>query len=196
RDTLHETLDIRGIPVELVDTAGLRQTEDAVERIGVDRAREAARSADMVLYVFDAGLGWTEEDGGALSALNGAVCAIVANKIDLAAEASGGPEGAVPLCAIAAGAGGQLRALLEDALTQDLTTEAASEVLSSLRQRDLVARARQAAGQAVDALSRGESPEYAATHLDAALDALADLAGETTPEDVLERIFSTFCIGK
>jgi tRNA modification GTPase len=71
-----------------------------------------------------------------------------------------------------------------------------SEVLSSLRQRDLVARARQAAGEAVDALSRGESPEYAATHLDAALDALADLAGETTPEDVLERIFSTFCIGK
>ncbi len=128
--------------------------------------------------------------------MNGAVCAIVANKIDLAAGASGGPEGAVALCGVAAGAGGQLRALLEGALTRDLTTEAASEVLSSLRQRDLVARARQAAGEAVDALARGESPEYAATHLATALDALADLAGETTPEDVLERIFSTFCIGK
>ena len=120
RDTLHETLDIRGIPVELVDTAGLRQTEDSVERIGVERAREAARSADMVLYVFDAGLGWTEEDASALAALNGAVCAIVANKIDLAAGASGGPEGAVPLCGVAAGAGDQLRALLEGSLTVKL----------------------------------------------------------------------------
>jgi tRNA modification GTPase len=75
-------------------------------------------------------------------------------------------------------------------------SDAASEVLASVRQRDLVARAATHAGEAIDALGRGVSPEYAATHVDAALAALADVLGETTSEDVLERIFSTFCIGK
>jgi tRNA modification GTPase len=69
-------------------------------------------------------------------------------------------------------------------------------VLASVRQRDLVERARAAADQTLAALDGGVSPEYAATHVDSALAALADLFGETTSEDVLQRIFSTFCIGK
>ena len=195
RDTLHETLDIGGIPVELIDTAGLRQTEDSVERIGVDRAREAGRSADLVLYVFDANIGWSEEDTRALSGLNGAAAVVVTNRIDLAAGIAA-PGGASPLCGISPGAGVELRSILESALCADLATDAASEVLGSLRQRDLVARAREATAMAAASLSAGESPEYAATHCDRALDALADIAGETTAEDVLRRIFSTFCIGK
>src|ERR1700693_3832599 len=71
RDTLHATVDIEGIPVELVDTAGLRQTEDAVEKIGVSRAREAGETADLVLYVFDAGPGWSGDDAAAIAALDG-----------------------------------------------------------------------------------------------------------------------------
>jgi tRNA modification GTPase len=75
-------------------------------------------------------------------------------------------------------------------------SEGASEVLGSLRQRNLVEDARCAAAQTLSALRDGLSPEYAATHCHAALDALADLVGETTTEDVLARLFSTFCIGK
>ena len=86
--------------------------------------------------------------------------------------------------------------LLERTLAASIPTEAASEVLGSLRQRNLVDDSRCAAEQALRALRDGLSPEYAATHGHAALDALADLTGETTPEDVLARLFSTFCIGK
>jgi tRNA modification GTPase len=86
--------------------------------------------------------------------------------------------------------------LLERTVAADVTSDSVSEVLGSLRQRDLVDRARSAAADAIEALQRGDSPEYAATHVDAALAALADVFGETTSQDVLDRIFSTFCIGK
>jgi tRNA modification GTPase len=77
-----------------------------------------------------------------------------------------------------------------------VSSDCASEIIGSLRQRDLVERARSAVSDAIDALARGDSPEFAATHVDTALAALADVFGETTSDDVLARIFSTFCIGK
>jgi tRNA modification GTPase len=97
---------------------------------------------------------------------------------------------------LASDAGAKLRALLEQTIASDVTSDSASEVLGSVRQRDLVERARGATDEALGALGRGVSPEYAATHVDSALAALADVFGETTSEDVLARIFSTFCIGK
>jgi tRNA modification GTPase len=152
----------------------------------------------MVLYVFDAEVGWTPEDAAALARFDGAPALVIANKIDRLSgrPLDGAPPGATPLSGIAPEAGQTLRALLEERLARHVTTDAASEVLASVRQRDLVERARAAADQTLAALARGESPEYAATHLDAALDALADLTGETTAEDVLRQIFATFCIGK
>lgn len=198
RDTLHAAVDVGGVPVEIVDTAGLRESRDAVEKIGVERARQAGRAADLVLYVFDAAQGWSGEDADALAGLDGRPVVVIANKIDklggrVPAEA---PDGAHALSGISPDAGENLARILADSVSCDLSTDSASEILSSLRERDLVERARAATTDALDALDRGDSPEYVATHLDAALDALADLAGETTSEDVLRQIFSTFCIGK
>jgi tRNA modification GTPase len=102
----------------------------------------------------------------------------------------------MPLCGLAPDAGERLSALLAARLAAGVETETASEVLGSLRQRELVDRSRQGAEAALTALQEGVSPEYAVTHLHTALDALADVFGETTSEDVLQRIFSTFCIGK
>jgi tRNA modification GTPase len=199
RDTLEASIDIRGIPVTLVDTAGLRESEDLVERIGVERAREQAERSDAILYIFDASIGWQKEDQGAIEALNGSEGRpriLVANKVDRARMTKPGDPGALRLCGLAPDAGPRLRALLEDTLATSLQSDGASEVLGSLRQRNLVDDARCAAAQTLSALRDGLSPEYAATHCHAALDALADLVGETTTEDVLARLFSTFCIGK
>lgn len=199
RDTLEASIDIRGIPVTLVDTAGLRESEDLVERIGVARAREQAERSDAILYVFDASIGWQEEDQGAIEALNGSEGRprmLVANKVDRAPTTERADPGALRLCGLAPDAGPRLRTLLEDTLAASVQSEGASEVLGSLRQRNLVDDAQCAAAQTLSALRDGLSPEYAATHCHAALDALADLTGETTPEDVLARLFSTFCIGK
>jgi tRNA modification GTPase len=220
RDTLEAALDVRGVPVELVDTAGLREAHDEVERLGVGRARDEGERADAVLYVFDAALGWTAEDESAVSGLDGKPVAVVANKMDRVRErddwtaAGAGPFGTSPrdglrrvpvktcprdfleVCGLAPDAGSKLRHLLERTVASDVTSDSASELLASVRQRDLVSRAASACADAIEALARGVSPEYAATHVDSALAALADVFGETTPEDVLRRIFSTFCIGK
>jgi tRNA modification GTPase len=197
RDALEATVDLGGIPVTLVDTAGLRQTGDLVERIGVERARDEAGRADVILYVFDVSTGWTGEDEAEAAALGGKPTVVVANKIDRAsAAAEAAPDGCLPLCALAESAGQDLRARLEEAIAGEAGLGETSEVLGSLRQKDLVERARAEAARTVEALSGGLSPEYAATHCHAALDALADLVGETTSEDVLARLFATFCVGK
>ena len=198
RDTLEAALDVRGVPVDLVDTAGLREAHDEVERLGVGRARDEGERADAVLYVFDASLGWTAEDESAVSGLDGKPVAIVANKMDRVRERDGWtcPRDFLAVCGLAPDAGSKLRELLERTVASDVTSDSASELLASVRQRDLVARAASACADAIDALARGVPPEYAATHVDSALAALADVFGETTSEDVLRRIFSTFCIGK
>ena len=195
RDALESLVDIGGVPVTLVDTAGLRESADVVEKIGVERAREEGERADAVLYVYDAGVGFSVEDGEILSSLDGKPRILVANKSDRAA-AKPPIEGAVPLCGLAPDAGETLRSLLSESIAADVRTEESSEILGSLRQKDLVERARQAAAATLAALEAGLSPEYAATHCHEALDALADLTGETTSEDVLARVFATFCIGK
>jgi tRNA modification GTPase len=196
RDALEATVDVRGVPVDLVDTAGLRETDDRVERIGVARAREEAERADAVVYVFDASEGLIGEDRANLDALDGKPVAVVANKIDLLVSGAPAPDAVLALCGLDPDAGARLRELLERTVAADVTSDSAAEVLGSLRQRDLVDRARSAAADAIAALERGDSPEYAATHVDAALAALGDVFGETTSDDVLARIFSSFCIGK
>jgi len=197
RDTLEAELDLGGVPVTLVDTAGLRPTQDLVEALGVGRARAEGERADAVLYVFDASSGLDAEDEAALALAADRPRILVANKADRGALDRGAlPAGATLLCGLSADAGPALRALLTAAIAAGVETEASSEVLGSLRQADLVARARTAAAAALAALEDGTSPEYAATHCHAGLDALADLVGETTADDVLARLFATFCVGK
>lgn len=197
RDTLEAIVDIQGIPVAIVDTAGLRESEDIVERIGIERARREGETADAILYVFDAAEGWTSEDAAAVASLDGAPVCLVGNKIDRVGSAPlAGPPGAAFLCGLSPDSGEKLSALLASRLATGIESENASEVLGSLRQRELVDRAGEGASRALSALVAGVSPEYAATHVVAALDALSDVFGETTSEAVLQRIFSTFCIGK
>ena len=205
RDTLEAELDLGGVPVTLVDTAGLRPTADVIEALGVGRAREEGERADAVLYVFDASAGLDAEDEEALALARDRPRILVANKADRvsgreAARAASAtkdlPAGAALVCGLRPEAGPSLRELLCGTLAKDVATDASSEVLGSLRQADLVLRARTATADALAALAVGVSPEYAATHCHAALDALADLVGETTSDDVLARLFATFCVGK
>ena len=197
RDTLEAEIDLGGVPVTLVDTAGLRPTEDPVESIGVSRARAEGERADALLYVFDAAEGLAAEDADALARHASVPRLVVANKSDrLDASRAAPAEGAILLCGLRAEAGETLRRLLSDLVAGSVSTDMVSEMLGTRRQADLVLRARDAARDALAALGNGTPPEYAATHCDAALAALSDLVGETTSEDVLRHLFATFCIGK
>ena len=197
RDTLEATVDLRGVPVTLVDTAGLRDTQDVVESIGVARAREEAARADAIVYVFDAARWLDAEDEGASRRDGNALRILVANKADRrSSDAAPLPPEATLLCGLKPDAGPRLREILAEAIAAGVSTDMSSEVLGSMRQRDLVLRAGAAAEAAIQSLDEGASPEYAAAHCAEALDALADLVGETTSEDVLARLFETFCVGK
>jgi tRNA modification GTPase len=198
RDALEACVELGGIAVTLVDTAGLRETTDRIESIGIARTREESKRADLVVYVLDAGRGVTQEDRAELECLRERPVLRVANKMDLAPPGAPDPTGPVDaaLCGLDPEAGPRLRELLAGRICARLDAESSSELLFSLRQRDLARRARDAAAGALASLSGRESPEYAASHVNDALDALADFLGETTSEDVLTRIFSTFCIGK
>ena len=186
------------MPVTLVDTAGLRPSADPVESIGVARAREEGERADVWLYVFDVAEGFSEDDAEAFAcAPSSAVRLLVANKSDrLTGTAEQMPDGALLTCGLDPATGELLRRRLTEIVADGVQSEVSSELLGTLRQAELVRRARAGATAALEALASGTPPEYAATHCDAALSALSDLVGETTSEDVLQRLFATFCIGK
>jgi tRNA modification GTPase len=193
RDALETEVDLGGIPVTVVDTAGLRRTEDLVESLGVARAMAEAQRADAILWVYDAGAGLDADQEAELARIE-KPRVIVANKIDVAFGAIA-PD-AEPLCGLAEDAGEKLRGWLAACVAAEVAVDDSSEVLASARQRDLAVRARDAAAAARVSLARGDSPEYAAAHCAEALAALADLVGETTADDVLAQVFATFCIGK
>lgn len=193
RDTLESDLEIAGLPVRLVDTAGLRDSADALESTGIKRSRSELAGADLVVWVHDASLPWSGAEPEEWASIASPRRILVFNKSDLAPVRE--DVGAIALCALSPDAPATLAAEIARRLVEDFPPEAAGAAVSR-RQRDLLFRAARAVRSAQDALARGERAEIAVLSVEEALGALSDLAGETTTEDVLDRIFAAFCIGK
>lgn len=201
RDRLEDYVTLGGVPVKLVDTAGLRETSDEVEQIGVARAREAVQQAHAVLFVLDAAAGYTPEDALLAQELAALAVPVVVlyNKIDLAPppDSPGLPFVPRACCALSALTGAGLPELedqLQALLLSGVHLAAGQAMLNRAHQK---ASLRSAA----DALARllehpSASPEFLALDLQEALDALGEITGETTPDDILGLIFGAFCIGK
>jgi tRNA modification GTPase len=203
RDLVSERVELGGVPVRLVDTAGLRDTDDAVERIGIERTRSAIADADVVLVVVDVGEADRPGVAALLDATEGARRLVVANKIDLGPapewlEPLAGERGAAIHAASALtgeGVAGLREAVLERAggrggLEQD------GILVTNARHHALLVSASAHLDEASNALGAGFSEEIALVGLHAALRDLGELTGETALDDILNRIFSTFCIGK
>lgn len=193
RDTIEADVEITGLAVRLIDTAGIRAGLDAVEAEGVSRARRAAADADLTVYVHDASAPWGEEERAAWEELSGTRRLLLFNKTDIAPVPEG--SGAIGLCALAPEAGRRVTEAIGRTLAEDFPAEAAGEIVS-LRQRDLLERALEAATRAETQLAGGERAEIAIIAVEEALSAISEIAGESTTEESLDRIFATFCIGK
>ena len=198
RDTLTEAVQIGGVRVLLTDTAGLRETGDAVERIGVERAKKALAEADVRALVLDSASPLTEEDKAALFGL--APQMIVLSKGDLAQRLTAADVraafGDVPMVTVCATRGGGMEAL-RDALTAFVPADGAeSSALSQARHVEAAGRARAALCDAVTAIEDGMPLDVAAVDLSAALDALGEITGETMSERVIDEVFAKFCVGK
>ena len=198
RDTLTEAVQIGGVRVLLTDTAGLRETGDAVERIGVERAKKALAEADVRALVLDSASLLTEEDKAALFGL--APQMIVLSKGDLAQRLTAADVraafGDVPMVTVCATRGEGMEAL-RDALTAFVPADGAeSSALSQARHVEAAGRARAALCDAVTAIEDGMPLDVAAVDLSAALDALGEITGETMSERVIDEVFAKFCVGK
>ncbi len=206
RDLISERIALEGIPLELVDTAGLRESTDVVERLGVERSRTALADAALVLLVVDATAGLHAEDRRLLAALEQRAAILAWNKCDLQPETQmetqmeALPEAQPPgMVAIATSAvTGEGLAELRAAIVRLATGGAAAEpgMLTTLRHRQTVADAGQAVADARKAAEAETPHEMVLLDLYRALWALDALTGQTTTDDVLHRIFSSFCIGK
>jgi tRNA modification GTPase len=203
RDTITERISLDGIPLELVDTAGLREAGEEVEQLGIARSREALADAALVLIVLDSTQPLNDEERRLLAAMKGRPALIARNKCDLLAgePASAGkmadtPSG-IPVLFTSALTGEGIPALRQRIVTL-ATGGAAAEpgLLTSLRHHQAVTGALSGLNDAAQANAGAIPHEMILLDLYCALAALDSLTGQTTTDDILNLIFSTFCIGK
>lgn len=198
RDLVTERISLEGIPLELVDTAGLREGLEEAEQMGIARSREALADAALVLVVLDATQPLNDEEDRLLEAVEGRPALVVVNKCDLAkSDGPGADIHGVPALRTSALTGEGIQELREKILT--LATGGASSepgMLTSLRHHQAISTALSALGDAAGANADGIPHEMILLDLYRALWALDSFTGQTTSDDILNLIFSTFCIGK
>ena len=205
RDTVEESVLCGGVLLRLTDTAGIRDTEDTVEQLGVERSRKALEAADLVLAVVDGSVPPTEED---LEVLRLAAKAprwiAVFSKCDLWDTKArsvgvigqvGAPAASVSLSAVTGQGLDRLEAAVAALFPAGEAPDSGS-LLTDQRQEEAARRARDAVRRAKEALDAGLTPDAILTDAEEALDALGELTGRTAKEEIVSRIFSRFCVGK
>ncbi len=200
RDVVEETVLLGGVPLRLADTAGLRDTADPVESIGVAAARERLRSAQLVLAVFDASLPLAPEDLAWMKELDPSRTVAVVNKTDLPQRLDGKQvETVFPHTAYLSACSGEGLDRLEQEVSDLLDTKTfqpETGVLFTERQRDDVGRAKKALEEAIEALEAGLTLDAATVCVDGALSALYSLTGERVSDEIVDRVFEQFCVGQ
>ena len=207
RDTVEERVSFGGVLLRLIDTAGLREAGDAVEKLGVERSRAAIERSELIFAVVDES-GPNEEDAQVLrlAASAGKPWIYISSKCDLSGRAAGSvgivgesqwtsPASSVFLSAKTGEGLDKLEAAVAALFPEDPGTRA-GELLTNARQEEAARRARQAVGRAKAALEAGITPDAVLTDVEEALAALGELTGKSVRADITDRIFARFCVGK
>jgi tRNA modification GTPase len=204
RDVIEEVLNIQGIPLRLTDTAGFRKPLDTVEEEGVRRARQRVSDSDLVLLMLDGSRPLDVDDLEIFKEIQGKKKVVIINKIDL-------PQGLCveevrrrfqkdPVLSISAlkneGIDRLKEAIYHSLIHRDIRTSPEYRIVANVRHKSVLARARENLANAARGLEEGTSFEFIAFEIRCALETLGELVGETTSEEVLNRIFDQFCIGK
>ena len=197
RDTIEEKLRLGSLTLRLCDTAGIRDSEDAVERLGVHRSREAMERAELVIAVVDGGGDVTDEDMEIIRAAERAGKGLVVlSKADLG-HVCPPPETKLP-CVTVSSVTGQGLDELEAAIKAlfPLPQVPAGEILTNARQAEAISRALESMDAAFAAMRDGRTPDIVLTETEEAMSAIGELTGRNVREDVTNRIFERFCVGK
>lgn len=205
RDVLEESINLGGVALTIVDTAGIRQTGDEVEKIGVERSLKALEQADLILYVLDLPHLVTEEDREILAAVGNKPCILIANKTDLITDASKAVEqislevSPAPVVAMSLAKEQGLDQLEETIISlvfQGDVKPPQSVMVTSARHKEALRRALASLQELQVALAAGYAVDLLAIDLHSTLEALGEITGETVSTDLAQEIFRSFCIGK
>jgi len=200
RDVVESQLIVGGIPVQVLDTAGIRQTADRVEKIGVERSLHSAKAADLVLLTIDAAAGWTEADREIYEQVQHRPLILVINKIDLVSTESLQYIADISHIVKTAAACNKGIEDLEQAILETVQASkvqaADMELAINQRQAAALTRARTSQEQVQATIAQQLPLDFWTIDLRGAIQALGEITGEEVTESVLDRIFSRFCIGK
>src|SRR6266576_3250797 len=213
RDTIEETANIRGLPVVFVDTAGLREPGDIIEQEGIRRSRETVAQAELILHIFDVSEPFTGQDEKYLKQFAHKKRIIVRNKIDLAPRLAFPPEilpgstdqqacsvnlasPVVDVCALTGKGIESLKDAIKDLVWAGEIKAEMLQVMINSRHQDALRRAREATVRTLESLRSELTLELVALDLRIAVNAVGEVVGKTATEDLLDMIFSQFCIGK
>lgn len=200
RDSLEELVDMNGVPVILVDTAGIRHTEDAVEKIGIERTHAAIEQSDLVLLVVDLTQGWGQPEEQILEVTGSKPHVAVCNKVDIAPALPEIPDGAnrVALSSISARTGEGIDALNSAVEKWVFSDQPNVDMQDSLNERQAVlcAASAQALTRVLETVDLQLPQDCLAVDLKASVDCLSEMCGEAVSEEVIHQVFANFCIGK
>jgi tRNA modification GTPase len=195
RDTVSETTALAGVPLKLVDTAGIRPSDDLVETLGIERSYQAMADADLTLLVLDSSQELTEADRELIDKLRDRCPLLAGNKSDLELQMRGVPD-MLPVSAVTGEGIAELRAAILQRLAPDGLAAPESGSITSLRHEHLLRESLEALANARSAVEFQIPHEMLLIDLYATLRPIDAITGATTADDILNRIFSTFCIGK
>lgn len=197
RDTIEEKLRLGSVTLKLCDTAGIHETSDRVERLGVERSRRAMEDSELVIVVLDGNReGDAEEEELLRSAAAAPHALVVISKSDLELRRKA-PDTALPVVTVSSVSGEGLKELEAEIERMFPMPQApAGEILTNARQAEAVSRALESMEAALDAMGGGCTPDIVLTETEEAMSALGELTGRSVRSDVTDRIFQRFCVGK
>jgi tRNA modification GTPase len=199
RDTIEETANIRGIPVIFVDTAGLREAADAIEAEGIRRSRQSLARAELILHIVDASEPLSLEDERFFAEITTKKTIVILNKSDLPRQLHWSAPPNIPVVELSCITGQGLEQLKETIRSAVWAGEVKGEMLQVMinsRHQEALDRSRRHTSLALETFRSGQTLELAAMDLRLATNAIGEIVGKTTTEDLLDSIFSQFCIGK
>lgn len=203
RDVIEEVVNIRGIPLVLIDTAGIRETQDVVEKIGVEKSREMLARADLILFMIDASTGLTVEDLEILPYTAEKNSIIIINKTDLSNDLNTSviekhvSKNSILEMSLLHGQGlAELEQRIEDMVYAGIALGGEDTMVTNVRHKNALERAACSLEEVLGALEAHLPTDCMAIDLRAAWESLGEITGETVSEDLVDQIFSQFCIGK
>ena len=202
RDTIEEFISIEGIPLKIIDTAGIRNTDNEVEKIGINKSREIAENSDLIIAMFDISREITDEDEDILNIIKDKNAIIVLNKIDLINSVNKREnfekynKPIIEMSTLENRGIDELSTTIKELYSRDLLNVDSENIVTNLRHQNLINKALEATNRALEETNAGQPLDIIAIYIKEILENLGKITGENVSDDIINEIFSKFCLGK